>query len=195
MKARRAGRVAGLLALGVLLGLGSAWAVLRWGIRAQPAVRAGAWQTDRAVGSVGAGLYTRAVVARAALLALDRSETLYFVALRDDRGESLRTRCTYEIVGRPPPARWWSVTAYGDDYFLLDSAERRYSFNRDTVSLLPDGGFRVVTGPTPRPGDWLPTPGDRGLVLTLRLYNPSDELVRAPERLDPPRIVPIGACP
>jgi hypothetical protein len=42
---------------------------------------------------------------------------------------------------------------------------------------------------------WLPTPGQRGLVLTLRLYNPAPELQAAPARLQPPSIKAIGACP
>jgi hypothetical protein len=52
------------------------------------------------------------------------------------------------------------------------------------------------TGPS-RPaegGAWLPTPGDRGLVLTLRLYQPVAELAAAPQRLAPPTIRALGVC-
>ena len=42
---------------------------------------------------------------------------------------------------------------------------------------------------------WLPTPGDRGLVLALRVYNPDATLSADPLRLDPPRITRLGDCP
>ena len=58
-----------------------------------------------------------------------------------------------------------------------------------------NGRFVMSTGPLPQPGlHRLPTPGRRGLVLTLRLYQPSAELQAAPAKLAAPSIQPIGEC-
>ena len=62
--------------------------------------------------------------------------------------------------------------------------------------LLALGRFSLSTGPAPQPGlHWLPTPGNRGVVLTLRLYHPSAGLQAAPAKLVAPAIRPYGPCP
>jgi hypothetical protein len=53
----------------------------------------------------------------------------------------------------------------------------------------------LMAGGTEYPGThWLATNGDGGLVLTLRLYNPSPQLQTAPTLLVAPSIVPVGVC-
>jgi hypothetical protein len=192
-------------AAAVVVGAGSAiWtasrASLEW--------RAGPWATTTLAGSPEADPWTRARVALAALLALNRSETMYYLADTDSEGRTLRSRCRYRVEGVPPPARWWSVTAYSQDHFLFDHPSRRYSLNSRTAQLDGAGRFALVTGPDEPSGAgaaplaatqpanaWLPTPGDRGLVLALRVYNPDERLSAQPLRLDPPRITRLGACP
>lgn len=172
--------------------------------------RAGPWATTTLAGSPDADPWTRARVALAALLALNRSETMYYLAHTDSQGRALRSRCRYRVEGVPPPARWWSVTAYSEDHFLFDHPSRRYSVNSRTAGLDDKGRFALVTGPDEPPGaagtaqpgtaaatagpTWLPTPGDRGLVLALRVYNPEERLSAEPLRLDPPRITRLGEC-
>jgi len=181
---------------GIVLGLGSVWLVLK-SERLQPWVHAGAWRTTLLAGSADADMYTRARVAAGALLALGRDETLYYLADRDDEGEPLRSACAYRVEGEPPVARWWSITAYADDHYLFANDARRYSLNGGSAMLDARGRFALVTGPGPgeaAPGHWLPTPGDRGLVLALRLYNPDPALVAAPAKLVPPGIRRTGEC-
>jgi hypothetical protein len=140
-------------------------------------------------------MYTRASIALNALLALDRSETMYFVATQDDAGKPLWSRCNYRVNGTPPAARWWSITAYADDMFLFDTETGHHSLNGSTVQLDGDGRFTLMAGGTEYPGThWLATNGDGGLVLTLRLYNPSPQLQTAPTLLVAPSIVPVGVC-
>lgn len=182
----------------VLAGLGATWATLRAAVTGH-SLQVGAWRTNTVSGGVDADLYTRAQVARVGLLALAREETMYFVAERDDRGDRLRADCPYRVRGTPPDARWWSVTAYGDDYFLFADAQRRYSLNGDTARLDGEGQFTLLTGPREPESEgeralWLPTPGGGGLVLTLRLYNPGPSLAAAPGSLVPPSITPTGDC-
>lgn len=179
----------------VAVGLGSAWWVLTKAPWMNATVQTGAWKANLRAGSPDADMYTRASVALNALLALDRDETMYFVATHDDTGKSLRSSCTYRVEGIPPKARWWSITAYADDKFLFDAPGGHYSLNGSTATLDKNGRFAFTTGGKEQPGThWLPTPGDRGLFLTLRLYNPEKELQAAPTTMAPPTITPTGAC-
>lgn len=182
------------------LGLGSAWWFLKKAPFLNTAITVGAWKTDMLVGHADAGLYTRATVALNALLALGREETMYYMAARDDAGQPLRATCSYLIEGTPPLARWWSITAYADDLFLFDAPNQRYSLNATQTRLDPQGRFSVRTGPAAlgehkHKTHWLPTQGERGLILILRLYNPDAALQAAPAQLIPPSIRAVGACP
>ncbi len=192
-------RVVGWIATvtaGALLGVGSAWL---WLTRTDPAgTRIGPWLVNLEAGSSDASTYTRARIALKALLALDRRETLYYIAQQDDAGRPLRSRCRYLLGGSIPSARWWSVTAYADDLFLFPDNEQRYSVSGENPTLKAVGRFSAVTGPeTPVSGAlaWIPTPGDRGLTLTLRLYNPSPEVQMDPGALAVPSIQRQGECP
>ena len=179
----------------VVLGLGSAWWVLKKAPWMNTTVQVGSWKTNLLAGSQDADIYTRASVAVNALLALDRSETMYFIANKDDSGAPLRSRCTYRVEGVAPKARWWSITAYADDMFLFDAPAGHYSLNGSTARLDEKGQFTLTTGPKEQAGvHWLPTPGDRGLVLTLRVYNPEQGLQAAPGSLVAPRLTLVGAC-
>ena len=179
----------------VALGLGSAWWELRHATWSGNLVKVGPWTSSTLAGSTDADMYTRARVALEGLLALGRDETMYYVARHDDAGRPLRSDCSYRVEGLPPTARWWSITAYADDLFLFDAPNRQYSLNSGTARLDASGRFALMTGPNAIEGlHWLPTPGQRGLVLTLRLYNPAPDLQAAPARLQPPSIKAIGAC-
>lgn len=194
-RARRIAIGALLYLSAVLFGLGSAWWVLKKAPWLNPSVEVGAWSTNLQAGSQDAGMYTRATIAVNALLALGREETMYFIATRDDAGHALRSQCSYRITGVPPQARWWSITAYADDMFLFDAPNGHYSLNGSTAKLDAAGAFALTTGPTEQPGIfWLPTPGKRAMILTLRLYNPAPGLQAAPQSLVAPAVQIIGEC-
>jgi hypothetical protein len=181
----------------VALGLGSAWAVLR--SVSHYGAAAGPWRASTLAGSPDADLYTRARVALGGLLALNREETMYFVATTDTAGRPLRARCSYRVTGVPPKARWWSVTTYADDLFLFPNEQRRYSVNGKTAALDAQGRFAFVSGPVAPTGlaalPWIPTPGEGGLYFTLRVYNPEAALSAAPGTLTAPVIELLGGCP
>jgi hypothetical protein len=195
--ARRRLVVAGLYLLAVIIGISSAWFWLtRVGISG---VDAGAWRVNLLAGSREADAYTRARIAIGAVLALDRRETLYYTTDHDDVGEPLRAECRYRLEGPPPPARWWSVTAYAADHFLFPNEPKRYSVSGETARLDANGRFSALIGP-PAPDSehnpaWIPTNGRGGMRLTLRLYGPDESIQRAPESLITPRIRLEGRCP
>lgn len=189
---------------GTGLGLGSAWWTVRNGGPAESRFQVGPWEGSLLAGSADADLYTRARVAVVGLLALERRETVYYVARTDSAGKPLRSRCQYRVDGIAPPARWWSLTAYAEDHFLFDAPQGRFSLNGALATLDARGEFHLLTGPTAvvdptsvadnHKLHWLPTPGDRGLELTLRLYHPSESLQINPEALIAPTIKQVGAC-
>jgi len=191
-----------MVSIGAVLGVGTAWWAIRNGGAAQSSVKVGPWETSLLAGSPDADSYTRARVAVVGLLALGRQETVYYVARTDSSGQALRSRCRYRIDGLAPPARWWSLTAYADDHFLFDAPEDRFSLNGARAQLDSRGEFHVTTGPAAPPDRdsrdtalaWLPTPGDRGLELTLRLYHPVPALQEDPRGLAPPTIKRVGLC-
>ena len=140
--------VASLLYLSaVALGAGSAWWVLRHASWSGSVVKVGPWTGSTLAGSTDADMYTRAMVALEGLLALGRDETMYYMARHDDAGRPLRSACSYRVEGLPPLARWWSITAYADDFFLFDAPNRQYSLNGSTARLDASGRFALVTGP------------------------------------------------
>jgi hypothetical protein len=184
-----------IVALGALvLGTASAWwAILHAGH--QQTFRNGPWSTSLATGGSDAGMYLRARVAITGLFALTSSQAVYFTAMSDDAGEPLRQRCTYLVEGTPVAARWWSITAYGDDNFLIANAANRFSFNLANLPLTADGTFRVVAGPSEQSGSWLPTGhGPGGFSLALRVYNPPPALLANLAHVALPSITRQGAC-
>jgi hypothetical protein len=178
--------------VGTLLGLFATWFTVERG--SMPgAVTNGPWTTNLAAGNSQSDPYTRAKVAIHGLLALNRSETIYYSAARDGDGEPLDGRCVYEISGRDPDARWWSITAYGADDFLIPNPAGRYSVSKTTVSRAPDGDFSVQVGGANSGANWIPLAPER-FVLTLRLYNPGPAVALDPAHVALPALKKVS-CP
>lgn len=181
-------RTAGLVLLGLALGLGSAGASGLAAFRAG-GVSIGPWTANLNVGSEAASPWLRAAVALGGFLALDRSETLYFAAFEDDEGRGLSRRCSYRVEGDVPQARWWSVTVYGADGFLIPNRARRYSFG--ALDGVRDGRVAIELAPRSDSAAVVPlgdAPSAADFSLTLRLYEPSPSVAADPARARLPRI-------
>lgn len=156
---------------GVLLGLASTWAALRFGSSAFTE-QYGHWVFSRAAGSTAAGPYTRAIIARNGLLALSAREAVYFSLYEDEQGRPLSESCVYELNGRPLDARWWSVTLYANDNYLAQNTDSAHSIDASRAGNDAPWSVRIA----PVRGDaahWISSrEARRGFVIMLRVYNP-----------------------
>jgi hypothetical protein len=175
MKAKRLFEVLAILLVALLIGVGSAvWAIESF--TKAHALKVGAWTGNPLVGSVQADMYLRAAIARIGLFALSRTEAIYYTAFTDDNGEPLRPECDYILEGGDLPARWWSITAYDKDHFLIPNDLDRYSYNMKNLRRDEQGRFKIHLSRTPKEGNWLPAPKGGTLSITLRAYNPAPAL-------------------
>lgn len=172
---RRAGARRGplLLAigLGVVAGLGSAWWVMKHGSGGEVHAH---WAGNRVTGATDADPWTRAQVALTGLLALNRSQAIYFRRDVDDSGARLRADCRYRVSGGALPGRWWSVTVYAADDYLPLNDDDALSF--DATEVRPDAKGRwsaTVSPAKPGEGAWASSRNAGNFDLTLRIYNPS----------------------
>jgi len=168
---------------GMVLGAASAWSMLAIGAKGFGETY-GAWTHNRAAGSTSADLYTRAIIAKEGLLALSAREALYFNLAEDQDGRPLSEDCVYELSGRAFNARWWSVTLYADDGFLVQNNDFAYSIDASRVGLR-NGAW--VARIAPVRGDaayWLSSrAARRDFSLTLRVYNPQRDFRASEETL------------
>ncbi|HEX4292793.1 MAG TPA: DUF1214 domain-containing protein [Rhizomicrobium sp.] len=179
-------------AAGIALGLFATWFILMRGAPMGGEVADGPWRTSLATGSAASGPVLRARVALHGLFALNRSETIYYTAATDSAGNALDGRCGWRLVGRDPPARWWSITAYGADDFLIPNKANAYSVSKTGIARGADGSFAVTLGRGTSGVDAIALAPGR-FTLTLRLYNPAPGVAADPAHVALPRIE-MGAC-
>ena len=176
------------LILGSGIGVGSA--ILAYdGISSMRSVQNGPWQTNLAAGSGEASPYLRASIAVHGLLALNQAETIYYQAYKDESGQVFNGDNVYRIEGKAPDARWWSITLYGADDFLVPNELNRYSYSGNSVTYDKDGKFTIYISKKQQQGDWLPLGDQKGFGLSLRLYNPGESVRKNPASVELPRIV------
>lgn len=160
-------------------------------------VENGHWTTATAIGSEDAGLRLRALVAIAGLLASTREDSMYYT-LKSMNGQPLRINCSYRITGTNYDANWWSITAYGWDYYLIPNTQKRYSFNNENIERSDDGSWVIDVSAEELSGNWLPiglsgsAPKDKAsdleFDLLLRLYTPGDAYLSTPESAPLPKV-------
>lgn len=188
---RLAWKILATLLAGTVLGTLLTWLMLTWFV--PNSVKDGPWRTNLAIGSAQAGLDTRALVALHGLFALNRHEAIYYTARDDSDGRRLDGTCRYEITGHALDARWWSITAYGSDDYLIPNPANRYSISSPALAVSPQGEFTAQVSRTGSGNNWLPV-GDRTFSLTLRLYNPGLTFIADAAHAALPDIERI-ACP
>jgi len=174
------------LVAGTALGLAATWATVIHGT-SSGGIGDGPWRTSLLAGSSEDGPYRRAYVALHGLLALSREETSYYTAKSDSEGHALHGNCAYQVEGRDPPARWWSMTAYGADDYLTSNPADRYSVSTNSVARHVDGTFVVTLSNARTEANWIPVAA-APFDLTIRLHNPQAAAVADPGHVALPTI-------
>ena len=175
------------LFLALILGVGSAlWMIGR--VFSSP-IRNGPWQYNPLIGSQAAGAYLRATIARIGLLALSKAEAIYLIANRDSDGRPLSGDASYRVEGVDVASRWWSITAYGADSFLIPNSLERYSYSSRSVQRSPDGSYCIQVASTEKSHNWLPVQPGQPFDLMIRLYNPSPSVLENLGEIPLPRII------
>jgi hypothetical protein len=175
------------VALGLIGGAAYAVQQVRGGLN-DGLVANGPWETGKSFGTADASTLTRAKVALSGLLALPAKEAMYFTAQNDSDGRALDGRCTYEVRGGTLDGRWWSVTLYEGEGWLVKNAANRWSIPASAVSTDAQGRWSFTVSPDAQSGSWLPTGSVEAFDLTLRLYHPSADIIKSPEKAQLPTI-------
>ena len=120
----------------------------------------------------------RALVALAGLGANTIEVALYPKIEQDADGNTLTGEKSYILHFESYPqvleGGFWSVTAYGDDDFLIDNPIDRYCINdRSDLKANDDGSVDIILSEDAPENttNWLPV-GDGGFHLYMRIYTP-----------------------
>ncbi len=181
----------GVVLAGIALGSGLAiWQIRSSGLGQD--IRVGPWTTGSDIGTADADAKTRAIVALRGLLALPKQEARYFTARTDSAGAPLSGKCSYSVSGGAMEARWWSVTLYDREGWLIPNRWNRHSIGS---AAMPDGAipWQFMISPDERAGAWVPTATEGAFELTLRTYRPRGTLAADPGRVTLPTITK-GEC-
>jgi hypothetical protein len=167
-----------LLNLGVFLGvavgggLGTAWYMIEAGSRLSTR-SFGPWVTWASAGRPEADPYTRAHIARNALLPLSSTAELTFKAKTDSNGSRLTSSCDYAVVMEDFDPNWWGLAVYDLQGRLIANAADRHAFNSSTAMRGVDGRTTIVLARDARPGNWLPSGRGNRVVLVLSVLDAS----------------------
>lgn len=91
----------------------------------------------------------------------------HFVRSTDDDGSQLRSDCTYQVSGKMPPARRWSMA------ILLGEGTVSTLGAGETV-FEPDGSVKVELSGQPVPGNRMVLPKSGAPLLTLTIHDPAE---------------------
>ncbi|MEQ7154559.1 DUF1214 domain-containing protein [Brevundimonas aurifodinae] len=172
--------------VGLVVGAVSALVLLGNGQLLGRQQHAGGWFGNANAGSTAADPYTRAIIARIGLMALNRSETIYFHNYTDDRGDRLSQDCVYELSGGDLPARWWGVTIYAGDDFLPVNGDDAQSVDKTRMVRDADGRWTArVAATRADASNWISSKNAGTFSLGIRMYNPD------PGARDDPATIPF----
>ncbi len=173
--------------LGVIGGAGLAIAQVR-GAGSQKQITNGPWTTNLDQGTADASALTRARVALFGLLALPAKEAMYYSARTDSDGAPLNGACTYTVKGGELDARWWSITLYKGEGWLVKNEANRWSVGGNAPVRDGAGNWSFTVSPEKPEGLWLPTGNTPAFDLTLRTYHPKGALLSDPTKAKLPTI-------
>ena len=152
------------------------------------------WTILPSPGDPDRSIYTRAAVAAAGTFASKKPEQAYYQTEIDIEDQPLNGNCLYKLSGDDIESRWWSITAYANDGFLIENTEKLYSYNSETINYNANGGFEIYfLGDNDFISDvsnenWLRVNQDENFNVSLRIYYPGEEFFSNLRRVNLPII-------
>ena len=152
------------------------------------------WTILPSPGDPDRSIYTRAAVAAAVTFASKKPEQAYYQTEIDIEDQPLNGNCLYRLSGEDIESRWWSITAYANDGFLIENTEKLYSYNSETINYNANGGFEIYfLGDNDFISDvsnenWLRVNQDEYFNVSLRIYYPGEEFFSNLRRVNLPII-------
>ena len=173
--------------VGTLLGLITAQHAVsgRYGVVAETS---GAWTAWPRAADARIDPYTRAHYLSFGLVPSNRFDTVEYEARIDDAGRPLDENCTYLVSGVSPQARWWSMSALAMDDQAQAASEPRRGLVSGQLVYESDLSFRISVSRELQAGNWLRPPDSGDLVLLMRLYMPTNSVLRSPLDADLPSV-------
>ena len=152
------------------------------------------WTILPSPGDPDRSIYTRAAVAAAGTFASKKPEQAYYQTEIDIEDQPLNGNCLYRLSGEDIESRWWSITAYANDGFLIENTEKLYSYNSETINYNANGGFEIyflgdndfITDVSNE--NWLRVNQDENFNVSLRIYYPGEEFFSNLRRVNLPII-------
>jgi hypothetical protein len=183
-----------VLTLAIAFG-GGAWSA-SWMLKATSgfgAIQLGSWSAYPELQTVNADPFAKAHRAGDGRILLGRAEGLVFTAGTDETGAALSGRCTYEISGSTPPARFWTLRVAGAGGEPVEAPSRvPTSLNSWTTLRNIDGTFRIRLSGSPNPGNWIWLHADSNISFVLTLIDTPTAASVSMVELDMPKISLVG---
>lgn len=155
------------------------------------------WQMNTdTMGVYGNYYLKRAMVAMVGLGANPPEDAIYPMAVTDRDGQKITGDNNYvlhfEKSELPPVGAFWSVTMYDAQGFQVANTLNRFAIgDRDPLKYNPDGSLDLYLQNQDPGGDkttnWLPSPAQGELGITMRLYAPAPQALDG--RWNPPPLV------
>jgi len=185
------------LILGVVAGGGSALyftGMIDQDQRLGEDIEIGDWSSNWTIGTDGNDAYTMAWVARYGLLAMRRSEAVYFIKRVDENGDQLTENCDYQMEGQNLPGEWWSFTVYDKTGFLPQNTDAHLSFDATEAQGADTWSVRLSSrAPSDESVNWISTKAGGHFDVTMRIYLPQSDFIAAPkDHLTTPTISKIS---
>ncbi|NNE21949.1 MAG: DUF1214 domain-containing protein [Rhizobiales bacterium] len=102
---------------------------------------------------------------------MSKFETFEIETAQDKSGRPLSVDCIYQLSGRIPEARWWSLASYVPDG-NAENTSPEFSMSAHDVIAEDDGSVVITISNEIRAGNWIKPAGDDEFTILLRLYNP-----------------------
>ena len=117
-------------------------------------VRNDIWTSIPSAGDPKRSIYTRAYVSTHGLFALSKPESVYFSSEIDIEEAALDGSSCYVLSGTEIQSasiipRWWSLTVYNNDGYLVESTEKQYSYNSENIIYNSNGEFEIYLAGKP----------------------------------------------